>query len=324
MDNLAHILAVSFNGYYVPNNYYHDQYEIEEKNKLIYLKGVKEGDVKCMYELSQFYKNRGDENSMIEYLEMASKCKHLESIIGLAHHFKNYKKYKIAEKYFIMGIELGYHDSYYQLGCIYRITKRFSEMEHMFNLAFVICGNTDGLCELAEYYKEKKNYVDMEKYLHMAIEQKNGYACYLLGKYYEKIRDITNMIKYWNMGMVFNNVHCLIDLGKYYYKNKEYDNALKCYLKKASESKEKIFVKEINECLRKNMDINIIVACRRFLDKKNLQKLVATNKLKKIECCICYEDVVPALYNCNCKMSHICNSCFNKISRCPICRETIK
>jgi tetratricopeptide (TPR) repeat protein len=115
------------------------------------------------------------------------------NILGVYYLKKN--KYDEMIKYYLMGIELNYSVSMYNLGL---------------------------------YYYEKNKYVEMEKYYLMAIELKNTLAMIDLGHYYEYHKiDVINAKKYYMMAIELNNKKALEKYEIMHKKKITYKNDLK-------------------------------------------------------------------------------------------------
>jgi len=117
----------------------------------------------------------------------------------------------------------------------------------------------------------------------------------------------------------------LISLNNYDHTN---DNQL---IKKLLDNKEtfEIGKKLFNDKLLANFDAKIAFENKHLLNQRSLKKLnnimdsinkfpIDVKKMKKENCCVCYEICVPAILNCPCKY-FICLDCYQLSSKCPIC-----
>lgn len=123
-------------------------------------------------------------------------------------------------------------------------------------------GHVDSMLDLALYYKKNKLYIDMIKYLLLAIERDSIKAIHIIGSYYfmiendinkaiyyfklglkynddismynlaicyKKLNNFKMMIYYYEMAITRNNVNAMFNLALYYQEQKLFGDMIKYY-----------------------------------------------------------------------------------------------
>ena len=104
------------------------------------------------------------------------------------YYYKKSINYNLSEKYYLLSNELGYIESYYRLGLLYK-----------YNI---------------------KNTQLMVKYLELGINNNHQKCILLLAKYYEKIKNYKQMELLYCKGVKNDCTESRFKLGFYYYKSK--------------------------------------------------------------------------------------------------------
>ncbi len=138
---------------------------------------------------------------------------------------------KINELFLKNKIENSEDDIYLEyLGLYHKfVTKNEEEMIVSFLMSSQM-GNDNAMRYLADYYKEKKNYKDMESYYKNAIENENVNAMVNLGEYYYEKKNYDEMKKYLNMGIEKGNPKAIYLMGDYYMNIEKNDIEARKYL----------------------------------------------------------------------------------------------
>ncbi len=127
----------------------------------------------------------------------------------------------------ITSCELLYVGTYHHF-----VTKNYVEMEKYYLMA-VENGNYDAMRRLAVYYQNtEKNYVEMEKYYLMAIKNGDSNAMNNLGSYHQDItKNYVEMEKYYLMAIENGSSYSMDNLGIYHLNiTKNYVEMEKYYL----------------------------------------------------------------------------------------------
>lgn len=141
-----------------------------------------------------------DENyeTAVKYYLMAHELGDCYSLYNLAIHYSKIKDYINAEKYCLMSIEqyLKNTKAMYYLVNYYRYIKINLKNADKYLLMAAENENTDAMYEIASYNMINKNYVDVEKYLIMAIKYGHHESVSLLQYYYEHVeKNLSKILK---------------------------------------------------------------------------------------------------------------------------------
>jgi|SRR3989344_1567214 len=246
------------------------------------------GNVDALYYLGNWYEGYGDTKMMMKYYEKAINENHLETIIHLGKYYQNKKEYELAEKYYKLGIEDMYCN--YKLGLLYKEQKKYRQMILQFKIG---CNNNyiRAIIELGNWYFKNKDYNNAIKLYYQLVKLKSGNGMYYLAHYYYEIKnDIINARKYLLMAIENNSNRAIRRIKKYY--------------------------KILNNLLSlddKDMIIN-------KFKKQNMLMSIYYKNIGKQECNICFTKSESLILSCKHKL---CYRCYNRINRCPYCRNEI-
>ena len=261
---------------------------------------------------------------MKKYYLMGTEKQNIYSIIELGKYYEYVKKNNVEmTKYYKMAIDIITNNSIWN---VYDYT--YKSATTLYNIA-IDDGNIKFIYNLAEYYKNMKNYKVMIKYYLMAIEKecvssmynlachyKNNYKhsemikyylmaiekeCHLsmndLGEYYENIEKYEEMEKYYLMGVKKGNITSLHNMNNYFSNNLKFYGWL-VSIKLPND----IITNKINDLFKKESVIN-------YIEKIELNK----NNIK--ECIICYENNIhiPLPFECR---HEVCVLCYFTVEKC--------
>lgn len=91
-------------------------------------------------------------------------------------------------------------------------------------------GDIESMRKIAQYYKKKKDYINMKQYYLMAIRKGCSQTMYNLGEYYEDQKDYSNMKDYYLLAINNGYIDAMLSLGNHYRKIDDEENMKKYYL----------------------------------------------------------------------------------------------
>ena len=264
----------------------------------------------CDYET---YKKRQEKDSLISIImETVYSCdlKYLE----FPHNF-SYDSLKLVYEILIENkeelINYDFTDSIilYYIGVHYYIKKNESEFVKFFELSFKY-GQDLSYFLLIMYFIRKKNFVNVDKYIERLVQKDSKYK-YIYYDAATKIQysfgDNKMYYKYLIIGATLNENKCITCINAEIERNdKAYDLITHAYKHKYLSKKNMI---KFNKMLISYIKLND------FITENNLHHLID----QKEDCCICLENNVKI--DLSCKHS-LCYKCYEKINKCPICRQS--
>ena len=140
--------------------------------------------------------------------------------------------------------------------------------------------NVYSMCNLGEYYQEKKDEFAMLRYLKMAMATNMQYpkAMYLLGVHYREKKDVSNMLAYLNMASKLKHSDAMYLLGVHYQEKKDVSNML-VHWRKASEQKhsEAMYLLGVHYQEKKDVS-NMLVYWRKASEQKHSEAMYHLGK----------------------------------------------
>ena len=221
-------------------NYYNKEKDYDNMKKFL-LKAIEEGSKYAIKKLGIFIvETDNGENSifLLEYfnekkktmLELINKTNDdaYLNIYNIVNNFIINEGYdNIIKKYYLKNIK--YTNNKIGLGLYYKMKKDYINMKK-YLLKAVNKGNKYAMHILGNHYKIQEDYNNMKKYYLMAIDRDYDESMYQLGNYYEKQKDYDNMKKYYLMAIDKGDTDAMHNLAEYYKQQKDYDNMKKYYL----------------------------------------------------------------------------------------------
>jgi len=197
-----------------------------------FLPEINENTDLCFDKFFALIKTFDFENAIIE-------CDNLENNYpGIAYYNNGtvnfiIKNYDLAEKYYLMAIELGNSDAMREISQYYYHIAKNNTLAKKYCLMAIKLGNSDAMCDYGHYNEEIiKNYKLAEKYYLMAIKLGNSDAMCDLGLYYVSNMERYDLAEeYYLAAVELSNSNAMYYLGCYHMNiTKKYDLAEKYLL----------------------------------------------------------------------------------------------
>jgi TPR repeat protein len=206
------------------------------------------------------------------------------------------------KKYYLMAIENNNQMAIFNLALYYHFTEKDYNLMKEYYLMAIEKGNSTAMNNLGLYYKVIENNYDlMKEYLLMAIEKGHIGAMFNLAHHYQTTEiNVDLMVNYYLMAIKLDDLCSMYNLELYY-----------------DENPLELFVL-LNNIDNKNRLINDkLIELRENKRVKQYFKLLKSKKIE-LDCCVCLEIKSNLLPKCK---HLICQDCFIKINKCPVCRK---
>lgn len=210
---------------------------------------IKNGDKYAPYNMGLYYESNNDIGQMLDIMEIASERNLVIAQIKLGEYYEKNGSYTVAYKHYKRLADSGY------------------------NL---------GAYSIATYFKNRKEYKEMKKWYHIAIEQKtdnchkalNDYGVYLINK--KKPHHIIKALEYFEIASIEYKYTPSIENLIKYYREQEHnpDKMFEWILYGAKYSKRSDkFIERLNECLTNSNNYKNLFKAKKFLNKENSRVL---------------------------------------------------
>jgi tetratricopeptide (TPR) repeat protein len=325
--------------YYLVGNHHFNQVQFYTGEKM-WIQGVEVGNVKCVHALVNWYRNRGDFDSVIKYYKIGIELGDDESLINLGKYylsvndtmsFIDYMQHGVCKNISICAFLLGLHYQkisdmlmaikYFEIGCdlgniqcVHKLAELHkNNTEKVIDYYKIGCKLYDPYCygQLVNIYIGNK--VLHNKYQIKGIINIKGsnwttnlvFSDYQITKCIQflPLQTLERIIKYIQAKEdMFRYILMICDLYGY--------NSLRDFKK---------FVRVDN-----HNEFYLIRKYERLFDKNMLNKLNMLDGLIEIDqmCNICYVGATSIALKCH--VSHlVCKYCAWQIERCPYCRNQI-
>lgn len=241
-------------------------------------------------------------DTMKNYYLMAIEKKNAMAMTYLASYFDSARDYDNAIKYYLMAVEKENILAMRNLANLYRRQKKYKSMKKYYKMAIEKGDDLNSMENLADYYKSRYNNKNMEKYFLMAIKKKSRRALEELSWYYLGKSDIKKFIKecsHESVGKQILNIHL---------NNNKNTSMFAMSLKYLSKDNLKL----INRRIIMYHKLNQVMSKLGYRPHRNT-----------IDCNICCENYICAIYKCKChrNISNVCLKCYCKLRKCPYCRH---
>lgn len=200
--------------------------------------------------------------------------------------------------------EIGNENAYFILAKYYKHKKNYVLMKKylLININMLDCLNS--MLEIAFYYDDVDDFKNMEKYYMLALEKHNDItAVYNLSQIHKKEQNIEKMLYYYQIGIELGDVDCIYELASYYGEINDYEKMVSYYNDAVEKHTDNLVNDGIigfdNLILLKNLEL------KTNLGEKTLKKMV---ELKNNPNYIIYKNKL----NLFTKLNHIqeCGICF--------------
>jgi tetratricopeptide (TPR) repeat protein len=224
-------------------------------------------------------------------------------------------------KYYLMAIELDNSDAMNNLANYYKEIKDYDNMLKYYIMVAIKLNNSDALNNVASYYEEIKDYDNMKKYYLMAIELNNSDAINYLGNYYKEIKDYDNMKKYLLLGIKNNNIDSYIIIIHYYNIIENNEKLLYKYINEAFNIDSHNFILKLCEIYNKIKVHYLLYKCDITYDIEDnvdfihFKKQLELKNITKDECIICYIPNSLKIQFKNC-IHNTCIDCYINMNKC--------
>lgn len=323
-----------------------------------YILGSSYGNSCATFNLGRYYEKHKQINQMISCYTVAAKQQHRQATINLIDYYYANQKYDLMYKLIIESKCVTQSERNTVLGGYYRKINDIPKMLHHFELA-ITKKYIPAMIHLGNYYESNNQPDQVIKYYTMAGVNGQQLGYYELGRYYqENGYSPDKFIEcFTKASMNFPHYNSILKLGIYYQSIREESKMLAEYLTilNAQITKESenysVFQKiremaysNINDYFSSNYNIIKILPYYDYFNKWNksvLNKLIETyvkiktNYADQIkyhliqpieECFICLNNsglqyAEHLLFTCDRSNHHVCFKCYQKINKCPFCRQ---
>jgi hypothetical protein len=291
-------------------------------------------------------KTKADQNDIHNLIKnhIFPKNVNSSSVLTFLGLFNKYYKYKTdnVEVFFKRAIKNKNVNAMFYQGLMFIEDENFLDAEKYLNKAKERIDITKEIHNQGVVYDEDNCLDSIEKMkfcYNLAIKWGYPNSMFNLSIYYKK-REMNElkMIELLKLAAENDYERATTYLAEYYREKEEYEKG-EYYLIKSSEilnvSQKEINNRAIiafNKFLHYHFNIQAALNGRKYLDERNRvklnKKLYIYNQFKNIniqfetvDCHICYENEMKAVYNCNCKRVTICINCYKKFKKCPYCKS---
>lgn len=158
--------------------------------------------VEYLCEKELYYKNEGNNFMMIQYLTVASKKNHVESMYILGIHYKKIGNYYMMLKYLNSADLLGHVEATFVLGNYYQFKNSIKMIFYYTRAANK--SHIESIQKLYCYYLSQNNITLFTQYILMAINLGHEETIFKYAIYNQKTKNFELMKKYYNM--LINNL----------------------------------------------------------------------------------------------------------------------
>jgi tetratricopeptide (TPR) repeat protein len=150
----------------------------------------------------------------------------------LAHICDEDGRNEEAEKYFLHGSERGDVRSIYRLGLMYEDSEQYDKAEYYWKMG-VDHNDNNSITTLGCFYWRMNKWDDAQRYLLLGVDRNIGDSMHSLGWMNQKMENYDLAEKYFLMAIDNENTteHPLNSLGEMYYEQKKYDKLISIYLR---------------------------------------------------------------------------------------------
>ena len=141
----------------------------------LFNKAIDKKSIYAMNNLTDYYKDVGNGELMVKYLEMSAELNYLDSYVLLASHYQDIKDYDNMLLWLNKAVDKGSVDAMINIGCHYRDIKNYDKMKEYFMMAYDK-GDIDGFYQLIIEAEMTQNIIELKKYLVIGAN-KNDQIC---------------------------------------------------------------------------------------------------------------------------------------------------
>ena len=198
---------------------------------------AKQGDIEAAYFVGMVYRQQGDTDKAMYYLNICYEAKHPKGTfqLGLIHYLRG--EYEDAILLFEGAITFGDKHAYFYLAKCYEngygVPKSITNAYNYYTFA-IAAGNKEAeearnKLVLPENNKEEIDYEDLyQDELEILLSNGDYKACFQLGKIYEKDGDFKKAFETYKKGMdEIQDVRCINKIGLFYFKGTYVDLDMK-------------------------------------------------------------------------------------------------